>query len=176
MAGEIYQPWNEIREEERQRARQYYGGADKTSDDQIVEWIYNDDPLADRFKKVELQEIDYAERELNFVLRGAKGKSDLTLVGISFRQLLVESSGSGSVGSRWEGISPQRRLEICQSELARWSVIFRRADYPEVFKGAKDVTQVELINNWTSTRSFHKHRLAHGRGRDGLPENRITIS
>ena len=58
---------------------------------------------------------------------------------------------------RWEDLDPQYRLELCHSEISRWSVFFKRDNRVRgetQIQNGDDFTGIELVNNCTTSTGF----------------------
>lgn len=57
----------------------------------------------------------------------------------------------------WDDVDPQYRVDLCHSEISRWSVILKDGGQPlgkVEISGAEHFVRIELINNCTSTTGF----------------------
>jgi hypothetical protein len=172
--AEIYEPWHSG-DISREKARKYYGLDEKDpgQDLRIESWIYGGEQLSPQYSELVFGDHDAVARTVTVRLVKNQAPKDIVLEGISFRQLLVESSGPGPAKpptgdtDLWEFLGvPQRRLEINQNELARWSVRFdRRRNWngAAVSSVPDEIQVIELINNCTTENGF-EIKLS---GRDG---------
>ncbi|GAA4278014.1 hypothetical protein [Aquimarina mytili] len=80
-----------------------------------------------------------------------------TIKKMSFRQLTIESSNNFNQNPKksWEELTPQERVEICQHELSRWSLILKSefSNSLEIENG-ESFDYIELINNCTTSEGF----------------------
>ncbi|MFK8010374.1 MAG: hypothetical protein AB8H03_28730 [Saprospiraceae bacterium] len=136
-----------------------------------IEHLYGGKPLIDLVSKLEVKIEDVLTRTIKISLYSKFGVVHIS--NLSFRQLLVESSyrygdGAGNKIEDWQKdgwniISPQQRVEICQNELSRWSVIIIDPSKPEWDNGIPAeinlqngawIEYLEIINNCTTSRGF----------------------
>ncbi|MEL6637146.1 MAG: hypothetical protein AAFR05_10385 [Bacteroidota bacterium] len=148
--GRIYQPYDqwETNTSLRQRILRYFGDDNPQN---ARDKLYGGKALSDIFERFELEIVDPAERIVNIRLIGRDPRRTLHIRGMSLRQLLVEST-LGYVDSvnpghyRWEDLDPQQRLEICQSELSRWSVVIKSLRGEQAWNKRRVGPGIELIN------------------------------
>ncbi len=129
---------NEIPFEE---ARAYiYGGTDLTK---IIEYI--------SFEIIDLKNLTIRLRLYN------RDNTITTIQKMSFRQLTIESSNNFRENPKksWEELTTQEKVEVCQHELSRWSLILKSefSNSLEIENG-ESFDYIELINNCTTSEGF----------------------
>ncbi|MEW7291618.1 hypothetical protein [Aquimarina sp. 2304DJ70-9] len=124
-----------------EKARAYiYGGADLTK---IIEYI--------SFEIIDLKSLMVRLRLYHH------NNTITTIKKMSFRQLTVESSNNFRQNPKksWEELTPQEKVEICQHELSRWSLILKSgSSNPLEIENGESFDYIELINNCTTSEGF----------------------
>ncbi len=180
--GVIYTPFDHWTTEQEQKVLQYY--QHQYTLEEIKGFLYGGKPLPALVTEVKVSIENKLERIITFTLVTQFG--EVVLSNLSFRQLLVESSYRyGDHASRriadwqndgWEQLSPQQRVEVCQNELSRWSVIVidkNKSDWVDGIpdeinaQNARWIEYLEIVNNCTTTKGFelklkYKGTLYHG--------------
>ncbi|MEM7203916.1 MAG: hypothetical protein AAF628_26885 [Planctomycetota bacterium] len=145
------------------------------SESRIAEAVYGGKPLTQLFDRAELTADSKPGMAWLVLTPPASGCLEPLSIHMSFRQLVVESSRT--VGSEplptWADLTTQQRLEICQNELSRWSLILKSPTpqaawanstssrppicldlAPTVFSGSKDtldgIVEPLAVNRWLS--------------------------
>ncbi|MEM7391431.1 MAG: hypothetical protein AAF492_03705, partial [Verrucomicrobiota bacterium] len=111
-------------------------------------------------------------------------ETPLRLLDVSLKQFLVCGLPNRTWlpwngTNQWDIFDPQYRLELCHSEISRWSIIFKQSGKVQGdanIEGGDGFTDIELVNNCTTVKGFEfkvrrDGRLFHGSfGKDGLLE------
>lgn len=138
------------------------------------------------FKGVSLSPHDgsYLERKADIKILAQKGSiyKDIEIIGISLKQFLVSGYPPNLAlptdgEDYWDQLDPQYRLELCHSEICRWSLILKKGDNligGIKVKGHDPFSDIEIVNNCTNTEGFevklkpHDEKELHGSfGKDG---------
>jgi hypothetical protein len=176
------------------------------SDAEIRENVYGGKPLNDLYSGIEItaNKSDLRKARGSIRLKAADNglvKKDLVIKDVSLRQFLIaglpycnETSGNCPVSGKWDGrdnwtsLDPQYLLELCHSEISRWSLFFIKESKRDPKKGiavgdfkkdqlsgaGKHFSRIEIVNNCTTAIGFefrirHKGVLYHGSfGAEGL--------
>ena len=134
----------------------------------VYDKIYGGRDLRELFKAIEFEIVNVNERTVNIKLVHQEWPSDVLIKGMSFKQLLIESSyGYVNANERqdssdkWDQLTTQQKVELCQNELSRWSVkLMRNGQAITPIKiiadnaPAKWIEQIEITNNCTTNRGF----------------------
>lgn len=167
--GKIYLPWEEWSAEDKSKIEAYY--QNKITWQEALKHLYGGLDLTEIISEIKLEIENALDRRLTFSLKTNAGW--LSIRNLSFKQLLVESSyrygnGAGRSMEDWENdgwhkLSTQQRLEVCQNELSRWSVVvidkkntnWENGLPPELsMEGGEWIDYLEIVNNCTTHRGF----------------------
>jgi len=159
-------------------------GQDVLSETQIREKVYGGKKLTELYSHVELLKAKKVSKQklkqhkqwadIRLIATPESGRPDLVLKGVSIRQFLIAGlpyiqcgtsegcphSGEWDGENYWFDLHPQYRLELCHSEISRWSLFFKEnGELAEGISdrqvtGDEDVTRMELVNNCTTSRGF----------------------
>ena len=195
-----------------QRFRDHYDeiyGSGNLSTAQIMEKVYGGKPLTDLYSHFELHKANKVSKQklkqhqqwadIRLIATAESGRPDLVLECVSIRQFLIAGlpyiqcgtsegcphSGQWNGHNHWFELHPQYRLELCHSEISRWSLFFMENEQlaeglkSSQVSGTASVTRIELVNNCTTSRGFEfrialkadnsKEDVYHGSfGADGL--------
>lgn len=181
--------------------RQHYNGnleLDLT-DAQIRKNVYGGLPLTKLYSGIEItaDASDLEKARGTIRLEAAENgpvEKDLIIKDVSLRQFLIaglpycnEIHGNCPVSGEWDGydnwtsLDPQYLLELCHSEISRWSLFFIKESKKDPKKGiavgdftkeklsgaGKDFSRIEIVNNCTTAIGFefrirYKGLLYHG--------------
>lgn len=167
--GDIYLPYADWDQNHKDSIEQYYHNALNWRE--ALNNVYGGHPLTDIVRNIEVIIEDPLDRIITFRLHSIYGVAELS--GMSLRQLLVESSyrygdHAGRDISNWEKdgwpeLSAQERVEICQNELSRWSLVVidrQQKEWPRGIPGEINarncgwIEYLEIVNNCTTSRGF----------------------
>lgn len=148
--GTIFQPYDqwETNKSLRERIIRYFGGATKK---EACDHLYGGLALSDIFDRFEMDITDEQERMVDIRILGHDPRRTVHIKNMSLRQLLVEStygyvdthnSGQGN----WDRLSPQQRLEVCHSELSRWSVKIKSEKREAKWGNRRIAPGIQLVN------------------------------
>ena len=158
----------------------HYGS--NASRQEIIEKVYGGYPILNLYNGIEFVATDEKERRANITLIPSSSYiSPLKLLDVSLKQFLVSGNPLDEWlpwdgNDNWEKLDPQYRLELCHSEISRWSIIFKKDGVIRggaKIEGHEPFSYIELVNNCTTTDGFefkliHEGQLYHGSfGRDG---------
>ena len=169
------------------------------TDTQIKENVYGGRPLTDLYSAVEIRVDDGGLKKLRGTIKliaanGGLVRENLVIRKVSLRQFLIagfphfnESHGNFPVSGTWNGndnwssLDSQYLLELCHSEISRWSLFFIKESNKDPERGVavgdfkksqlsgagKDFSRIELVNNCTTAEGFEfrvrfKGDLFHG--------------
>ncbi|WP_299675854.1 hypothetical protein [uncultured Tenacibaculum sp.] len=134
-------------------------------------FIYGGINITVLFNEILFEIIDEENLIVNVQLLGNHHKN-LKINNISFRQLTVESSNNFLENPKkgWKNLSTQQRLEICQQELSRWSLILKENNVifgKAAIENHEEFSHIEIINNCTTSEGFElklklNNELYHG--------------
>jgi hypothetical protein len=167
--GKIYLPHEDWGDEEKKKIEAYY--QNKITWQEALKHLYGGLDLREIVSEIKIDIENELDRTVTFSLNTKEGW--LSIGNLSFKQLLVESSyryGNGAnqpiedwENDGWDKLSTQQRLEVCQNELSRWSVII--IDKKNVnwenglpaelsMQGGEWIDYLEIVNNCTTNRGF----------------------
>ena len=159
-------------------------GAGNISTAQIMGKVYGGKPLSDLYTHIELVEARKVPKQklkqhrlwadISLVAKQGSSRPSLVLECVSIRQFLVAGlpyiqcgtsegcphSGDWDGENHWFDLHPQYRLELCHSEISRWSLFFKENDTfadgitSGQVSGDEGITRIELVNNCTTSRGF----------------------
>ncbi len=148
--GSIYQPYDQWNTNNsiKERIIRYFG---KISQKEARNRLYGGLPLSDIFDRFEMEIIHERERIVNIRILGHDPRRTIHIQNMSLRQLLVESTcGYGNSVNHgdctWEKLTPQQRLEVCHSELSRWSVKVKSEKRERPWGNRRIPSGIKLIN------------------------------
>jgi len=177
----IYQPrehQHRIKPENWEVLRQHYqvDPNDNSRDDGIIKKIYGGKPLNSLNETIQLEanrdEALSLKAKITLFPKVGTGLETLVIGPVLFKQFLVSGLPLKKWGVEWKGsywnwnvdvdywdqtLDDQYRLEICHSEVSRWSLLFKNGDKAldgVQLEGDTDISYIELINNCTTTKGF----------------------
>ena len=182
----FFQPMEEIYGTPRWDTFQDHYGADATKQ-QIIDNVYGGAALDSLFSDFQLEtnERDLENLAATLRLLSTDQKSpSLTLENVSLRQFLI--AGLPSIDylpwngrDNWDALDPQYRLELCHSEVCRWSIFLKRHGTVAdgiVAHGHERFSDIELVNNCTTTDGFEFRVVRDGQtyhGSFGAKRNQL---
>lgn len=150
-------------------------GRDLTREE-ISAKIYGGKPLNEKYKSVEFVADDEQLKKSkgDIILESNEaGLPDLIISNVSLRQFLVIGlpylrfgtsglpfEGQWNEVDRWDDLEQQYRLELCHSEVSRWSIFFKKDGkrvkglQKKQISGDEDIVEIELVNNCTTSTGF----------------------
>ncbi|MCH7876411.1 MAG: IPT/TIG domain-containing protein [Gemmatimonadetes bacterium] len=176
MHGFLFQPQDQPNFEW-PKVRRYFGLQDSATDfQQAIDWVYGGQRLTYKDTAGLMPQQQAARTKLDFFamrivdagqllldidiykVAASQAADAIRIRNMSWRQLVPESSKRPAANSTWENINdPQARLEICQMELARWSVVLKEGGQVQ---GQLSITgdawckKIEIVNNCTTSWGF----------------------
>lgn len=199
MPNFSYPPPNYIQEpEDAKFLRLHFGSS--ISDEEICENIYGGKPLGELYTSIKFKNIDAQNLTGTIELKSSsQALTDLVIETVSLRQFLVAGKHLPEWYkkvdlSKWindddiweDGQSlwsdfndSQYQLELCHSEVRRWSIFFRKGGKDlggAVISANPDISQIELINNCTTENAFEFRIVYKGttyHGSFGRLENNV---
>ncbi|WP_299489999.1 hypothetical protein [Acaryochloris sp. IP29b_bin.137] len=180
-----YPPPKYISDEDDARFLRSHFGTSIT-DEQIFENIYGGRPLEKLYRSIDFENVDAANLTATIRLtESPKSLTDLVVESVSLRQFLVAGkhlrNWYKSVDpskwinddniwedgeNHWDDFEDsQYQLELCHSEVRRWSIFFRRGGDDlggAVIRADSSITQIELINNCTLENAFEFRIIYNG--------------
>ena len=166
-AGEpIFQPLDEITSRDWAKFRDHYGDCNPpiADDNDIRSFCYGGEPLTDLYSHFHFEDTDEPARTTTIRLKAANGGADLVIRNLSMKQFLVTCHrGQGfdrwlDGRDHWKDLTITQRLELCHSELSRWSIVLKDDaasgfTSPDI-EGGDHYSKIELVNNCTTTKGF----------------------
>lgn len=160
----IFQPMEDIYGTSDWNAFQAHYGTGATKQ-QIIDNVYGGAALDALFSDFQLEtnERDITNLVATIRLLSTDPRiSSLTLENVSLRQFLIAGLPSidylpWSGRDNWDSLDPQYRLELCHSEVCRWSIFLKRAGILAdgiTAQGHEPYSDIELVNNCTTTEGF----------------------
>lgn len=148
--GKIYEPYHQWDTNKSLKGRilKYFGSISKK---QACDNLYGGLALSDIFDRFEMTIVNEKERIVDIRVLGHDPRRTIHIRNMSMRQLLVEST-FGYVDSKnngeasWEYLSPQQRVEVCHSELSRWSVKLKSQKREREWGGKRIAPGIKLVN------------------------------
>ncbi|MEO0445101.1 MAG: hypothetical protein AAF191_03380 [Verrucomicrobiota bacterium] len=165
--GLLFEPHTKFTPETWRNFYTYFAGESASpSKWEIISSIYGGEPLTRYLANFDFDIANKETCKVDIKIRhGDYPKEPIEIEGMNFAQLLVESSQVPAVDSNWSKIDPQTRVEICQNELSRWSVIVKSDKPVEEWGGQRVppglrirnddwVDKIEIVNNCTTSKGF----------------------
>lgn len=165
----IKQPYDDWSAAKKKEIVEYYPC--EISWEKAITHLYGGKALSGFVTKLKIDTTDTFNRIVTITLYSTFGETQIC--NLSFKQLLVESSyrygdrANNHIGDwqndGWTKINYQQRLEICQNELSRWSVVIIDVNKKEWPNGIPDsikvkngswIQRLEIINNCTTSKGF----------------------
>ena len=154
--------------------------------EEIVERIYQGKPLKQLYSHIEFtaskKQLKKTSADIRlYADKDGKVKEDLVIENVSLKQFLVAGlpynqcgtlegcpvSGPWDGNGHWDEFHQQYRLELCHSEISRWSLFFMEENKKDKTKGVlandlkenqisghENISRIELVNNCTTTKGF----------------------
>ncbi len=159
----IFQPMQNLSDDVWKEFEQHYG--ENVSREEIIQHVYGGQPLNEIFSHIEFksEENDIENTIAKITLKSAiDSQPDLVLSRISMKQFLVSGLPDSKWlpwdgNDHWEDVNEQYRLELCHSEVSRWSIVFKKDNVINGganILGDKNISYIELVNNCTTVTGF----------------------
>lgn len=159
-------------------------GSGNISIPEVMERVYGGKSLSELYTHFELRKAASVSQQrlsehqqwadIRLIADSGSGRSDLVIKGLSIRQFLISGlpyiqcgtsegcphNGEWDGANHWIDLHPQYRLELCHSEISRWSLFFKQDGTltgglkGNQVTGDEDITKIELVNNCTTSRGF----------------------
>ena len=160
---------------------------------EIEDFVYGGKDLSELYSEIEISANEQQVRQVKadiLLTPQKKGLGKIEIKDVSMRQFLIiglpyeqcATSAGCPVTENWDGLShwgdlhEQYRLELCHSEISRWSLFFMKEDpdnkkvgipSPSLSKKdysiPKDISRVELVNNCTTVTGFEIRVVYNGK-------------
>jgi hypothetical protein len=162
----FFQPMEEIFSSDPNKWKifQDHYGKDVKKED-IIDKVYGGLSLKQLFSHFEIESNDSDLQELRATIRLIPTDASLKSVIInrlSLKQFLIAGLPSKDLlpwdgKGNWDKLDPQYRLELCHSEVCRWSIFIKRSG--KLFSDAnvenhEPFSDIELVNNCTTVDGF----------------------
>ena len=164
---------------------------------EIREHVYGGRKLNKLYETIEIRATEEQLKAVHgdiLLTSRKKGLDNIEILDVSLRQFLIAglpylqcgtsdgcpTTGDWQGGDRWPELHEQYRLELCHSEISRWSLFFVKEDPDDKEVGIpsaslskkqysipEEISRVELVNNCTTTKGFefrviYKGHIYHG--------------
>lgn len=165
----FYPPWGFTKPQWDKIKAYYAADSHRNHELEIVHAIYGGLALPAHYNRLEAHIAGQtSDRRVHLTLHHKDDpQKTVHLKDVNFNQWLIESSRLPDPGSPkgWAGLDPQTRIEICQNELARWSVKLKTREGQDQWNGQRtapgldisgdrECDEIELINNCTTSWGF----------------------
>jgi len=148
------------------------------TDEEIISKVYGGKPLQPLYKQIQFsateQQIDNVQATITLIPAETAAVQPLELRNVTLKQFLVaglpwihNGTTPGAPGpniwdggDNWNKLHQQYRLELCHSEICRWSIFFKRDGElqggltPDDATGHEQFSRIELVNNCTTWYGF----------------------